>query len=388
MRILLIHNDYGKPSGEEHACKQISEMLTDCGCEVFWHKRSSSEIGNNIINKAKAFISGIYNPYAATQLFQRLDRLQPDVILVQNIYPFFSPSIFHPCKQRNIPVVMRCPNYRLFCPSGSFYSRGQLCKRCLGGKEYWCVLRNCESSLAKSGGYALRNMIARMRRSILNGVDIFIVLSEFQRHFFISQGIAAERVEILNNAIADATDEGICRERVYVTYAGRVSAEKGIHDFLVSARALPNIPFVVAGDNARIPGLLSRSPANVQWMGFLDQTKMRDLYGKTRIFVCPSSCYEGFPNVVAQAMVSGCPVIAPRMAVLEEIVDHGVTGILYEPFDLFSLSRNIHALYYAPELCVAMGKAGREKALRLYNRDAISSQLMSIITKAIIHNRS
>ena len=54
---------------------------------------------------------------------------KPDIVQVQNLYPLLSTSIFKPLKKSRIPVVMRCPNYRLFCPSGlCLDNNGKVCE--------------------------------------------------------------------------------------------------------------------------------------------------------------------------------------------------------------------------------------------------------------------
>ena len=44
MKILYIHNDYIKPSGEVHASGELVTLLQEHGHEVRWFKRSSNEI--------------------------------------------------------------------------------------------------------------------------------------------------------------------------------------------------------------------------------------------------------------------------------------------------------------------------------------------------------
>ncbi len=118
MKVLYVHNEYAKPSGEEHAAGELVSLLKEHGHEVKWFTRSSAEISDSISGKIKALVAGIYNPFSAKHLANVLDEYQPDIVQVQNLYPLLSPSILKPIKQRKIPVVMRCPNYRLFCPTG------------------------------------------------------------------------------------------------------------------------------------------------------------------------------------------------------------------------------------------------------------------------------
>ena len=51
MRLLYIHNDYAKPSGEETAAEAIVGLLKEHGHEVEWHRRSSAEIAGSAFEK-------------------------------------------------------------------------------------------------------------------------------------------------------------------------------------------------------------------------------------------------------------------------------------------------------------------------------------------------
>ena len=232
MRLLYVHNDYGSPSGEENAAQAIGNLLEAHQHEVFWLRRSSAEIVGSIAGKFKAFLAGIHNPFAARAIAKELEEVKPDIVQVQNLYPLLSPSIFRPIKERKIPVVMRCPNYRLFCPNGLHLSKGRLCESCLGpGRELWCVLKNCEGNLPKSMGYALRNAWARMSGSILRNVDMFIVQTELQKQKCSQRGIAESRIGIVPALVcckgfAEPGDSGDM-----VTFVGRVSPQKGYCGF-------------------------------------------------------------------------------------------------------------------------------------------------------------
>jgi glycosyltransferase involved in cell wall biosynthesis len=388
MHILIAHNDYGKFSGEEQAVQTFAEILTSYGHEIYWLRRSSAEIGNSIFKKVKAFFSGIYSFESKEQIEHIIDKERIDLVQIQNLYPFLSPSILLACKNNKIPVIMRCPNYRLFCPNGLHFVRGQVCERCLFGKEWNCILYNCENDYLKSIGYSIRNATARLTGMIRNNVNTFIVLSEFQKKRFVAGGIGADRVEVLPN-IAPAVDIAIkewCNGDT-IAFVGRISSEKGISHFLEAARRLPDYKFAVAGGISPNSEAANSVPSNVSFAGFLSGDKIEDLYRKTRIFVFPSVWFEGFPNVVAKAMAHSKAVIASRIGAMPEIVEDGVTGLLFEPGNVEDLTAKIDYLWNNPQKCVAMGKAGRIKAMDQYSEEKVYRKLVEIYERAIQMNR-
>lgn len=384
MKILYVHNEYARLSGEEHAAGELVALLREHGHEVRWFTRSSAEIAGSVSGKIKAFAAGIYNPFSALELAKELDDFRPDIVHVQNLYPLLSTSIFAPIRKRGIPVVMRCPNYRLFCPQGlSLDSSGRICERCWSGNESYCVRYNCMGSMTKSLGYALRGAYARLSGNIRRGVDTFIVQSEFQKRKFIGQGISPDRIGILAGIsprieISDAAHLG-----EWVSFVGRVSAEKGIYEFIDAARDNPGIAFKVAGnlDSNFIRPV--NMPDNIEFVGFKSGRDLDEFYINSRIIVVPSKWYEGFPNVIVRGMLHHKPIVTSDVGAMQSIVDHGKNGLLVSPGDSASLSRAIRDLYGDTARCRKFGENGFMKASTLYSRDTIYKELTGIYEQAI-----
>ena len=383
MKILYVHNEYAKPSGEEHAARELVALLEEHGHEVRWFTRSSAEITDSALGKLKALVCGIYNPFSAKELAKVLDEFCPDIVQVQNLYPLLSSSIFTPIKKRHIPVVMRCPNYRLFCPEGlSLAPDGEICERCWGGHELNCASLNCMGSRSKSIGYALRNAWGRISKNISRGVDVFIVQSEFQKQKFIEQGIPEEKIGILAGISPklEMTDPGHTGE--WVSFVGRVSAEKGIYEFIDAARLNPDIPFKVAGNidaNFVMPDNL---PGNIEFVGFKKGKDLDAFYINSRIIVVPSKWYEGFPNVIVRGMLHRKPVITSNIGAMKSIIDNDKNGILIAPGDAEALSEAVRRLFPDEAKCGVYGNEGFMKASSLYSRETIYSDLMNIYIQA------
>lgn len=184
MKILYIHNNYASDNtGEEHAAEAIVNLLWANGHTVEWYRRSSSELAGSPVKQALSFFTGLWNPSAIREVNKKIREFCPDVVQVQNVYPLISPRVIKAIKTAGLSVVMRCPNYRLFCPTGLFYDpSGNICEKCTGsGHELWCIRKNCMMSRSKSIAYAIRNYAARVTDVFRKYVDEFIVQSEFQK---------------------------------------------------------------------------------------------------------------------------------------------------------------------------------------------------------------
>ena len=385
MRILFIHNEYAKLSGEEQSVINLTRLLAEHGHTVELLTRSSAEISDSLSGKIKSFFTGIHNPCAVRAVCQKINDFKPDIVQVQNLYPLFSPSIIPAIKELSIPVVMRCPNYRLFCPNGLCYDAdGQICEQCFGGHEWTCIKKNCLKSRMKSIGYTVRNIAARTMGRILNHVDTFIVQTDFQRQKFIQQGIPESKLAILPG-IAPQMDPPPENWSLgnNVTYIGRVSAEKGIFDFIKAAEALPHIPFAIAGSYDNFPNLPQNASKNIQWLGFLRGDALRQAYLDARIVVVPSRCYEGFPNVIVTAMMLERPVIATNLGAASTIITHDVNGRLFPLDNLDALTSSIAELYSDEYTCKRLATKGHESTTTRFSSESIYETLISIYNKLL-----
>ena len=383
MKVLIVHNAYGRFSGEEAVIRDIKSVLKLHGHDVISLERSSAELNKMRFGALRAFFSGLYNPFSRRKFRKLLETERPDIIHVHNLFPFISPSILFETRQSRIPVIMTVHNYRLDCPNGLYYSNGEICERCHGGKEYWCILKNCEQNYLKSFGYALRNWVARMGRAYLDNVTIYACLTKFQKNKLAMAGYPIERLSIIPNMVQMPVTKVKGVGDPCVGYVGRMSKEKGVSVLVDSAKNCLDISFVAAGGYDALPGLEKEIPPNFKLLGYCKQTELAGVYKSARFIVLPSVCYEGFPTVLVEAMLHGKAIVCSKIGGLPEIVADGVTGLLVEPGNADDLADKIRYLWERPELCKKMGEAGREKALKEYSQGKYYKRLLSVYNRAI-----
>lgn len=389
MRILYIHNNYsGDNSGEEHAAENIVALLQQHGHIVDWYRPSSTKLIGSWIKQVLAFFTGLWNPRAVYDVKRKIKDYKPDIVQIQNLYPLISPAILFPIKRANIPIIMRTPNYRLFCPNGLFMdSKGLVCEKCLGnGRELHCIIKNCERSYFKSAGYALRNFLARKYWGIFRHIDKYIVQTEFQKNKFFTNGIPLEKLSVIPGFAPPIVFNRSNSVAEYVSFIGRISSEKGIEDFLEAAKQLPNIPFKVVGSlDVKSHYLIDTMTKidNVEYLGFLNGSWLNDIYSKSRIIVVPSKCYEGFPNVIVRAMQSSKPVITYKIGAMTSIIDHEKNGILVPVGNIRELTESINQLFNNIELCQEYGNCGYKKAQLYYSSKNIYKLLYTLYLETI-----
>jgi len=383
MKILCVHNAYGRHSGEETVVESLQQLLVSRGHELTSFARSSVELEGQPLGKIKAFFTGIYNWSSQRQMRRMLAEHRPDLVHIHNLFPLISPSVLGECRRAGVPVVMTVHNYRLVCPTGLHMLHGKVCQDCVGGREYMCVVHRCEGGLGKSLGYALRAWVARKMRFYFDNVTMYAALTEFQRARLITAGFPTERIAVVPNMASTHGVPATAELGNYVGYVGRISFEKGIPSLLAAARACPDVPFKAAGSYERMSHLREQAPANFEFLDHIDPAQLGDFYAQARIIVLCSTCFEGFPTVLLEAMLHRKPVICSRIGGLPEIVDEGKTGLLFQPGDSTDLAQKIRYLWDRPDICRQMGQTGQEKAAQNYSPEQYYAKLMAIYDKAL-----
>jgi glycosyltransferase involved in cell wall biosynthesis len=376
MKVCIVHNAYGKLSGEEVAVEGLREALTSHGHSVIPFFRSSAELEDRRLGKVGAFFTGIYNAAARREFAQLLERDHPDLVHINNLFPLISPSILDETKQRNIPTVMTLHNFRLLCPTGLMFSHGEVCHRCLGGREWWCAVRNCTGEWPKSAGYAARSMTARLRGSFVNRIDRFVAPSEFVKKMLSEQGYPSGRIDVVRYTVNLGSCKPSAESGEYAGYVGRISPEKGVDTIVEAARDCPDIKFRFAGHYQRMPDLPRRAPMNCVFDGQISAEKVVEFVSKARVAVFSSRWYEVSPLSLFDAMLQGKPVVSSRIGGLPEFVDDGVTGLLFTPGDSHDLAKKVRYLWERPELCRSMGEAARKKILTMFSPPANYERLI------------
>ncbi len=382
MRVCLVHNHYGVRAGEEIAVETIRRTFSANGHVVIPFFRCTNDILEKRFGKLRALASSMWNSHVARDFAKLLSSLRPDIVQVQNVYPAISPTVLEVAKLADIPVVIRCSNYRLFCPTGLLMSKRtcEICERCVGGREYWCVLKNCEASFCKSMGYALRTAYHRVRGTITKNTSAYYSPSVFLKRKLVDWGIPEKKIAVISTPVqAIPYSPKPASSGGYVAYAGRISPEKGIDWLLSVAKRLKAVPFKIAGqisDHCR--HMMKRLPTNVTWAGELAEPDLDTFYHSARIVVVPSICYEVFPNVALEAMARARPVVGSFIGGIPEIVEDGRTGLLVSPRNVDELAEKLDALWADSDSCDRMGAAGRTKALTDYSEEAFYLRLMSL----------
>jgi glycosyltransferase involved in cell wall biosynthesis len=331
--------------------------------------------------KVQAFVGGLYAAGAVREFEEVLRARRPDLVHVHELYPLISPWILPRCTRAGVPVVMTCNDFRLSCPVATHYLRGEACYRCVGGREYWGVLRNCRDSVPESVAYSLRNASARVF-GLFDNVDRFIAISDFQRDFMVSRlGFPPDRVAVNYCAIslpAQPVDDP--SQGSYVGYAGRFVHEKGV-EVMIEACRLAGLPMRFAGDAPAHPAV--RPEDRASFVMTKSPAELAQFYRGARVIVVPSIWNEAFGIVAAEALSHGVPVVASRIGGLNTTVADGEAGLLAEPGNAADFAEKIRRIWDDPALARRLGRGARDYMQRQFSYSAHFARLMAVYGEAI-----
>jgi glycosyltransferase involved in cell wall biosynthesis len=113
-----------------------------------------------------------------------------------------------------------------------------------------------------------------------------------------------------------------------------------------------------------------------EFVGFYTGAAARSAFMQSLdVFVLPSLA-EGTPNSIIEAMAHGLPIIATEIGGIPDLLSAD-SGILVPPGDTAALAQAMRRLASDPRLRAAMGRAARERYLKLSSPDAVLPVLQS-----------
>jgi glycosyltransferase involved in cell wall biosynthesis len=389
MKIVIVHNTYQQPGGEDVAVAAESNLLERRGHTVIPYSRSNDEIAEMSGPRRLLMVKDmIHSERSKRETLDLLHNERPDLVHVHNTFMMVSPSVFEACREAGIPVVQTLHNYRLLCPAWSLCRKGTVCEECLESGLWRSVWHGCyRDSRLMTAAVALMLQVHRMRGTWNHDVGGYVALTNFARDKFIEGGLPASRIGVKPNFLESDPGERTSSSG-FALFVGRLSAEKGAGVLLQAWQKLKTtIPLVVLGDGPLRQSLESeaamRKLSNVSFAGWRSRGEILSAMKSASLLITPSLWYEGFPMTLVEAFACGTPVICSRLGGLQELVDDGRTGLHFNPGDAEDLAGKFDSLWSDPSRLSAMGRAAREEYKRNYTAERNYELMMQIYERTM-----
>lgn len=358
MNILIIHNYYQIPGGEDTVVANEKKLLENYGHKVSLYSRDNSELNKmHFFKKLFLPFTTVFNLHTYMDIRNIIKKQKIEIVHVHNTLSLISPAVYYASLSRKVPVVQTIHNFRLLCPGATFYQNGHICEDCVVKGLKCAVKHRCYrgsklQTLACVISMKLHRMIGIYR--YLN----YICLTEFNKEKLLKlEQINADKVYVKPNFTFDiekdalkfqsnSPDALMNRIRQYV-FVGRIERMKGIDILLQAWKQLE----IIEGENT--PRLIvcgigpmekwcekyidENNLRTVEMRGFVPNREIQKIMANSRALILPTQWYEGFPMVILEAYSVGTPVICSDLGNAGSIVVNEVTGLKFrydEPKDL------------------------------------------------------
>lgn len=359
VNVLMAHNYYQVPGGEDTVFYNEVKMLEKNGHNVTKYTRNNNEIKGGVFNKLRLGIDTIFSLKTYKEVKKLIDENNIDVVHVHNTLPLISPSIYYAAKAKKIPVVQTIHNFRLLCPGSTFTRNGEICEKCIskGLKQslrYRCYRKSLSQTLIMYIMLKLHSIIG-----IYDKIN-YITLTEFNKQKLLNL-VKDERSIYVKPNFIEVRDKSERDLEDYFVFIGRLDELKGIN-FLVEVwkKIDKNIKLYVIGrgsEEEKLKKIISKNNMNnVKLLGFMEREDAFKVIEKCRAIIVPSKWYEGFPMTIAESFSLGVPVIGTRLGNIKSIIDDKYNGLLFEKDNKEQLKEAIEKIFHDKQLNLILGE--------------------------------
>jgi glycosyltransferase involved in cell wall biosynthesis len=220
--------------------------------------------------------------------------------------------------------------------------------------------------------HAENRIWTELRSLLYQGADAVVVQTGAIASWFRQRLGKRAHIVVIPNPVAPASDRGFAAAHTgdrqsgrFLLAAGRLAQQKGfdllIRAFAAATARTQQLQLVIAGEGPEGQSLrdLAAGLGVGEQVSFPGQVSDLGVLMKTAVaFILPSR-YEGFPNVLLEALASGLPCIAADApGGTREILGDGAYGLLVPPQDLRALTEAIDLIAADSDLRARYAKSG------------------------------
>jgi L-malate glycosyltransferase len=205
----------------------------------------------------------------------------------------------------------------------------------------------------------------------------------------IPNGIDARAVSWTHDHRAARIAAGLAPDRAIVAQVGRLTTQKDYPTFLRAAARIahvrPDVDFLVVGDGAEREAL----EALVRTLGLGSRVRFTGLRHDVPTLLqavdvlALASTFEGFPNVLLEAMAVGAVVVATAVGGAPELVESGDTGLLVPPRDATAMADAILRILDDQALARRLATAARHSVETRFTVERLAARTMELYTELL-----
>ena len=332
-KILIVHNYYQIPGGEDTVVANEEQLLKEYGHEVFFYSRKISELKTmSKLQKIMLPFTSIFNIRTYIDIKQIIRSKNIEIVHVHNTLALISPSVYYAAKACKVPVIQTIHNFRLLCPGATFFREGHICEECITKGLKCAIKHNCYRESKIQTIVCVINMKLHRMMGIYRDFN-YICLTEFNKSKLLSlKQVNQDKVFVKPNFVNSIGEfiPGTQRVNQFV-FVGRLDKLKGI-DILLKAwnrmgKAAPKLIVCGTGPMEKwCKQFITKTRSNVELRGYIPNKEARKLIAHSKALILPTQWYEGFPISIVEAYSVGTPVICTAIGNASSVVEEGITG--------------------------------------------------------------
>lgn len=230
-------------------------------------------------------------------------------------------------------------------------------------------------------------------RRVYRKCQVLIALSDEWKEN-LEQIVPKERICVIEN-YCQIPEQMEGKKKNQILFLGELGKRKGCFDIPeICEKALEDIddvPVILAGDGAmeELKALFKEKKTEkaVRFPGWVRGTDKDKLLRESSIFLFPSY-HEGMPMAVLEAMAYGLAIVTTKVGGIPKLIEHGVSGYLYEPGDVQGMAQSVRELVANQKKRNEMGLAARQKAINCYSMESHIGKLLSLYSSVLGEERT
>lgn len=356
-KVLLVHNYYKIPGGEDSVVANEKQMLEENGHQVVFYSRHNNELDSmSKVQKLLLPFNTIFNLKTFRDIVKIIKTEKIDIVHVHNTLTLISPAVFYAAIFCNVPVIQTIHNFRMLCPGATFYRDGNICEDCVNKGLKCAIKHKCYR------GSFLQTLLCVISTKIHRFTGIYkkinyICLTEFNKEklLLLNKGkrkiIDESKVFIKPNfSPRETTDEIKAERKEQYVFAGRLDKLKGIDILLEAWKQLgENAPKLVICGTGPLEDwcksfVVENGLTSVEFKGFIQNSEVIEIISESKALILPTQLYEGFPMTIVESFSVGTPVICSDLGNTGSLVQEGVTGAKFQSDSVESLLKAINRL--------------------------------------------
>ena len=124
-----------------------------------------------------------------------------------------------------------------------------------------------------------------------------------------------------------------------------------------------------------------------EWGGLVGREKLREILAQTAAVVLPS-LEDNCPMVILEAAAAGVPVAGARIGGIPDLIEHGKTGLLFDPRQRADMAGSIRQLLADRPAALRMAATARQAAWERFHPAAVATKHLDIYRQVLQNLRA